>query len=623
MSTLQFWKPGTLGPGSSLDRPSANDDAFVSPTRPSQALSVQAQRDRLPISKHKNNIMYCMENNQVVIVVGQTGCGKTTQIPQYLYESGWSSEGRIVACTQPRRVAVTSVAARTAFEMGSVVGEEVGYTIRFEDVSSKDLTRICYMTDGVLFREALVDPLLSRFSVIMVDEAHERSIYSDLLLAILRKICRKRPSLRLIISSATLDATVFLDFFSSSLEPINSTIVSLEGRAYPVQVAYLDEPTADYVRKAVNTVLSLHNQVRREEIDTFLEELMEEISRPSSNNIRLRPMALHSGLNTAEQMQIFEPSPPGSRKVVVATNIAEASITIEGVKFVVDCGFVKIRMYDSSAGFSSLKIVPISQASAIQRAGRAGRTSDGLCYRLYSLTAYNALPHVGMPEISRTELSSAILQLKALGIDNLMKLQWLTIPPSELIAQSLSFLTIDGVIDEDGRLTSLGRKVAEIPLDIRAACMLFKSEGFKCGEEILTIIAMTAVQDVFVIPSGSAGAVAELERRNHGKSSSWCKSHALSFRALSRAVSIRSQLKKYMQRFSVPLESCQGDSKRLRKCIVNSYKQNGARWIADGTYRSVRGNIVLHVHPNSTLFTRKPSSGWVVFHDIEETKKVQ
>ncbi|KAF8479264.1 P-loop containing nucleoside triphosphate hydrolase protein [Russula ochroleuca] len=636
MSTsLQFWKPGTLGPGSSLDRISGEEGGLLASAIPLQAQSIQAQRDRLPIAKHKDNLVYCVENHQVVIVVGQTGCGKTTQIPQYLHETGWSTGGRVIACTQPRRVAVTSVAARTAYEMGSVAGEEVGYTIRFEDVSTKELTRICYMTDGVLFREALLDPLLSRFSVIMVDEAHERSVYTDLLLAILKKVCRKRPSLRIIVSSATLDATAFLEFFSSLPDPIDSIIVSLEGRAYPVQMAYLEEPTEDYVRKAVETVISIHGQhgkgdilvflTGREEIDRCLEELVDGISSLPEKRLKLRPMALHSGLTMAEQMEVFEPSPSDSRKVVVATNIAE------------------VRMYDGSVGLSSLKVVPISQASAIQRAGRAGRTSEGLCYRLYTFSDYNELPSVTMPEITRTELSSAILQLKALGIDNFMKLQWLTIPPSESIAQSLSSLIIHSVIDNDGRLTSLGTKVAEIPLDVKAACVLLDSQKFRCGEEILTIIAMTAIQDVFIIPAGAAGATAELERRKftaeegdhltllnaynafvgHGQSSSWCKSHALSFRALSRAVSIRSQLKKYMKRFDVQIESCQGDAKRLRQCLVNGYKQNGARWIADGTYRSIRGNTVLHVHPNSTLFTRKPSSGWVIFHDIEETKKIQ
>ncbi|KAH9180393.1 P-loop containing nucleoside triphosphate hydrolase protein [Lactarius sanguifluus] len=340
------------------------------------------------------------------------------------------------------------------------------------------------------------------------------------------------------------------------------------------------------------------------------------LRRLPDKRLYLRPVAMHSGLSMTEQMQVFEPTPPDSRKVVVATNIAEASITIEGVKFVVDCGFVKIRTFDGSIGLSSLKVVPVSQASAIQRAGRAGRTSEGLCYRLYPFSTYNQLSTVAIPEISRTELSSAILQLKALGIDNFMKLQWLTIPPSDAIAQSFSSLVIHSIIDDDGRMTSLGSKVAEIPLDVKAACVLLNSHHFRCGEEILTILAMTAVQL-------SLNAENSPLRKGHGKSSSWCKSHALSFRALSRAVSIRAQLKKYLQRFNIPIESCQGDAKRLRQCLVNGYKQNGARWVADGTYRSIRGNTVLHVHPNSTLFTRNPSSGWVIFHDIEETKKIQ
>ncbi|GBE82564.1 Pre-mRNA-splicing factor ATP-dependent RNA helicase prp22 [Sparassis crispa] len=653
MSTLQFWKPGTVGPGSSLDRATEAEENVVPSAPFTSSLSIQGARERLPIFKHREKLLYCVEKYGAVIVVGQTGCGKTTQLPQYLHEVGWSTDGNIIACTQPRRVAATSVAGRVATEVGTLLGDEVGYTIRFEDVSDKERTRILYMTDGMLFRETLVDPLLSRYSVIMIDEAHERSVYTDLMLGILKKIRRKRPSLRLIVSSATLDATSFLDYFAAGNSPGEATIVSLEGRMYPVQVAYLQEPVSDYVRKAAEVVWNIHMQqgsgdilvflTGREEIDHCLEELSEMLPSLPQNAMRLRLLALHAGLTTDEQMRVFEPSERGSRKVIVSTNIAEASVTIDGIKFVVDSGFVKIRTYNPTTSLSSLATVPISSASATQRAGRAGRTSSGICYRLYPKSALDSIPLTTQPEITRTDLTTPILQLKSLGIDDLMKFEWVTAPPAKSVLRALEGLVAAGMIGEDGRLTVTGEKVAECPVEVNIARMLFTSKDYNCGEEILTIAAMTAVQDVFVIPDGAAGALAELERRKftaeegdhltllnaynaftrYGRSSSWCKSHALSFRAMSRAVSIRSQLKKYMQRFGLPLESCEGDAKRLRKCLVSGYWRNGARWVADGTYRSVRGNTTLHVHPNSVLFTRKPRSGWVVFHEMEETKKTQ
>ncbi|TBU50208.1 pre-mRNA splicing factor [Dichomitus squalens] len=659
MSGIQFWKPGTVGPGSNLDRATETEDNIVQ-SAPS-SLSLQAARERLPIYQHKQSLLYAVEKHGVVVLVGQTGSGKTTQLPQFLYEAGWANEGNVIACTQPRRVAATSVANRVAAEVGTSLGEEVGYTIRFEDVSDKDRTRILYMTDGMLFRETLVDPLLSRYSVIMIDEAHERSVYTDLLLGILKKIRRKRPSLRLVVSSATLDAAAFLDFFTSGNSPNEATIVSLEGRAYPVQIAYLQEPVPDYVQKAAEVVWSIHQQPTsgdilvflsgREEIDRCIDRLAEMLPTLPRNAKRLALLALHAGLTTEEQLKVFEPAERGFRKVIIATNIAEASVTIEGIKFVVDSGFAKasmeysqyIRTYNPSTAMSSLTTAPISQASATQRAGRAGRTSAGYCYRLYTERSFEQLRQTTPPEITRTDLTTPIIQLKSLGIDDLMKFEWLSSPPAESVLRALEGLVNAGMIGEDGRLTVIGEKVAECPVEVNIARMLFASKQYQCGEEILTIAAMTAVQDVFIIPEGSAGAIAELERRKftaeegdhltllnafnaftrYGRSSSWCKAHALSFRAMSRAVSIRSQLKKYMQRFELPLDSCEGDAKRLRKCLVTGYWRNVARWTADGTYRAVRGEIVLHVHPHSVLFTRKPRTGWVIFHEMEETKKTQ
>ncbi|KAL4246496.1 P-loop containing nucleoside triphosphate hydrolase [Abortiporus biennis] len=636
MATLQFWKPGTTGPGSTLDRANETDDSVIS-SAPTTSLSIQAARERLPIHKYRQNLLW--KNDSLGTLI--------------LFPTGWASEGNIIACTQPRRVAATSVAGRVASEVGTIIGDEVGYTIRFEDVSDKERTHILYMTDGILFRETLVDPLLSRFSVIMIDEAHERSVYTDLLLGILKKIRRKRPSLRIIVSSATLDAMSFVDYFSSGGLENEVTVASLEGRMYPVEIAHLEQPTPDYVKTAADTVWNINLQqsrgdilvflTGREEIDRCLEKLAERLPNLPRNASPLKLFALHAGLSIQEQLSVFEPAEPGTRKVIVSTNIAEASVTIDGIKYVVDSGFVKVRTYNPTTSLSSLVTVPISLASAIQRAGRAGRTMSGICYRLYTSSNLKSLSPTTQPEITRTDLTTVILQLKSLGVDDLMKFEWVTSPPAESVLRALEGLVASGMVDEDGRLTVVGEKVAECPVEVNLARMLFASKDYKCGDEILTIAAMTTVQDVFIIPDGSAGALAELERRKftaeegdhltllnvynafvrYGRSSSWCKSHALSFRALSRAISIRSQLKKYMQRFDLPTESCQGDAKRLRQCLVSGYWRNGARWVADGTYRSVRGNTVLHVHPNSVLFTRKPRSGWVIFHEMEETKKTQ
>ncbi|KAH7912626.1 P-loop containing nucleoside triphosphate hydrolase protein [Hygrophoropsis aurantiaca] len=602
MATVTFWKPGTAGP--------AEQEGNIFQSAPSSSFSTESQRERLPITKH-------MEKYTVTIVVGQTGCRKTTQLLRYLMEAGWAADGNVIACTQPRRVAATSVASRVAAEANTTLSDKVGYIIRFEDVSDKTHTRIHYMTDGMLFRGTLVDPLLSRFSVIMIDEAHERSLYTDLLLGILKRILRKPPSLRLIISSATLDAMQLLSCFEASNPPDIATIISLEGRMYPIKVSYLQATVADYVKKAAEVAWHINLESkpgdilvflpRREDIERCLEELVEMVPMYARANFWTtnHSVGVHcAGMSTEEQLRVFNPAERNTRKITAATNIAEASVTIEGVRCVVDYGFVKVH---NGRGTHLLATVPVSAASAIQRAGRAGRTAPGICYRLYLESTFNSLSPSTPPEITRTDMTTPILQLKSLGIDDLMKFE----SPGYCSA---------GMIGEDGRLTAFS-------VDVNTARMLLCSKDFKCGEEILTIAAITSVQDVFVIPKGAPGAIAELKRRKF-TAEEGCKSHALNFRTMSRAVSIRAQLKKYMSRFGLPVESCQGDAKRLRQCLIGGYWRNDARWVDDGTYRSVKGNkviicwrYVLHLHPTSVLFTRKPRSGWVIFHELEETKK--
>ncbi|KAK6844617.1 ATP-dependent RNA helicase DHX35 [Apiospora arundinis] len=401
----------------------------------------------LPIAKHRDSLLYLIETNPVTIVVGQTGSGKTTQIPQFLEQAGWCEDGKVLAITQPRRVAATTVAIRVAEEYGCELGKEVGYSIRFEDVSSAT-TRIRFLTDGLLIREALVDPLLSRYSVIMVDEAHERSISTDILLGLLKKIMKRRPELRIVISSATLQAEEFLRFFDTQDSEGTSSvgndakpagaIISLEGRTYPIDLLYLDSPAEDYVEKAVDTVMNIHTEeaegdilvfmTGREEIDNVVQTISERAAdlRPGSQSILALP--LYAGLSTEQQMYVFEEAPENTRKVIVSTNIAEASVTIDGIVYVIDSGFVKLKAFDPTTGIESLTATPVSKAAASQRAGRAGRTKPGKCFRLYTEDDYRALPDMNVPEIQRTNLAPFILQLKALGIDNVVRFNYLTPP---------------------------------------------------------------------------------------------------------------------------------------------------------------------------------------------------
>lgn len=668
--TPQFWRPGASregvtganGGGSSIDRASSKDDSeggglTVGSAAPSSNLGIQGQRRRLPVYKQRSQFLYMLEQFPVLVVQGQTGSGKTTQLPQFCMESGWAQDGLVIACTQPRRVAATSVASRVAEEVGTVLGDEVGYTIRFEDLSHPTRTRIKYLTDGMLFRECMLDPLLSKYSVIMVDEAHERSSYTDLLLGLLKKVRRKRPDLRLIISSATIDAEAFARYFNATEggpSTQEAAILSLEGRMYPVEMAYLEEPSLDYVQSAVQTICDLHLRqppgdvlafmTGREEIETCLDLLADRMATLPKGSLALQPMPLHAGLTSEEQMAIFESTPPGARKVVISTNIAEASVTIERIRYVVDSGYVKLRVYNPSSAMDTLRITPTSRASADQRAGRAGRTSSGKCFRLYSEAALATLAPSTPPELCRSDVSLFILQLKSLGIDNVAKFDFMTAPPSHMFERALEYLYSLGALDQHGRLTpDLGLKMAELPVDPAIAKILLESARFGCSEEILSIAAMTSVQSVFLGGEGAAGALSDIERRKFTveegdhctllnvynafvqrgrKSAKWCHAHRLNFKAMSRAVSIRQQLSKYLQRFSIPLKSCGGDTTPIRRCLVSGYFKNAAKFAPDGTYTLLRENTRLHVHPSSVMFTRTPGSGYVVFHDVIETTKM-
>lgn len=335
--------------------------------------SIKEVREGLPIAKLKGELMRAMMENQVLVVIGETGSGKTTQMTQYMEELGLTKNKKMIGCTQPRRVAAVSVAKRVSEEFGCSLGEQVGYSIRFEDVTSPE-TVIKYMTDGMLMREYLADNDLKRYSVLMLDEAHERTIHTDVLFGLLKDLCRRRPDMKMIVTSATLDAEKFSNYF------FQCPIFTIPGRTFPVEILYTKEPEADYLDATLITVMQIHLSepagdvlvflTGQEEIDTCCETLYTRMQALGDLAPELIVLPVYSALPSEMQSRIFEPAPPGSRKCVVATNIAEASLTIDGIYYVVDPGFSKQKAFNAKLGMDSLVVTPISQASARQRAGR-------------------------------------------------------------------------------------------------------------------------------------------------------------------------------------------------------------------------------------------------------------
>lgn len=557
---------------SAYDMPEWKKDAYGKDLTFGQRskLSIQDQRNSLPIYKLKKELIQAVHDNQVLVVIGETGSGKTTQVTQYLAEAGYTTRGKI-GCTQPRRVAAMSVAKRVAEEFGCRLGEEVGYAIRFEDCTGPE-TVIKYMTDGMLLREILIDESLSQYSVVMLDEAHERTIHTDVLFGLLKQLIKRRPDLRLIVTSATLDAEKFSGYF------FNCNIFTIPGRTFPVEILYTKQPESDYLDAALITVLQIHLTepegdilvflTGQEEIDHACQSLYERMKGLGKDVPELIILPVYSSLPSEMQSRIFDPPPPGKRKVVIATNIAEASLTIDGIYYVVDPGFAKQNVYNPKQGLDSLIITPISQASAKQRAGRAGRTGPGKCYRLYTESAYrNEMSPTTVPEIQRINLGLTTLTMKAMGINDLLSFDFMDPPTPQALVSAMEQLYTLGALDEEGLLTKLGRKMAEFPLDPPLSKMLLASVDLGCSDEILTIIAMIQTQNIFYRPREKQ-AMADQKRAKFFQpegdhltllavyeawkaknfSGPWCFENFVQSRSLRRAQDVRKQLLTIMDR---------------------------------------------------------------------------
>jgi len=622
------WKQQTMGKTTSFGFPTKHK-------------SMAESRASLPIYALKQELVNAVTENQVLVVIGETGSGKTTQMTQYMAEAGFTSKG-IIACTQPRRVAAMSVAKRVAEEFGCRLGQEVGYSIRFEDCTSPE-TVIKYMTDGMLLRECLVDTELTRYSLIMLDEAHERTIHTDVLFGLLKGLLKRRKDLKLICTSATLDAEKYSTYF------LECPIFTIPGRTFPVEILYTKAPETDYLDASLITVMQIHLSeppgdvllflTGQEEIDTACQILFERMKSLGPNLPELIVLPVYSALPSEMQTKIFEPAPPGARKVIVATNIAEASLTIDGIYYVVDPGFVKQMSYNAKVGMDSLVVVPISQASARQRAGRAGRTGPGKCYRLYTEAAYrNEMLPTSVPEIQRTNLGNTVLSMKAMGVNDLMHFDFMDAPPVQTLVAAMESLFALGALDEEGLLTLLGRRMAEFPLEPPLSKILIQSVELGCSDEVLTVTAMLSVQNIWYRPKEKQ-AQADQKRAKFFQpegdhltnlavyqawaaakfSNPWCFENFIQARTMRRAQDVRKQLLAIMDRYKLELNTCGRNFTKVRKAITSGFFMHAAKKDPQEGYKTMDEGQVVYIHPSSSLFNRNPE--WLIYHELVLTTK--
>ncbi|KAF9262966.1 P-loop containing nucleoside triphosphate hydrolase protein [Marasmius fiardii PR-910] len=634
----------------------------------SKHAAIQEQRANLPIARGKEALIHELHEHDVTVLLGETGSGKTTQVPQYLLESGVAGDG-MIAITQPRKVAATSLAARVATEQNSSLGSVVGYYVRFDERSSPK-TRIKYLTDGMVYRELMSDPLLSRYSVVIVDEAHERSLRSDLLIANLKTIQKQRngngssegkgkgkekakEKLKIIIMSATLDAEKFANFFPGS------KIIYVQGRQHPVTIYHTAKGQLDYVDSAMRTFFQIHTDQPPGDVLIFLpgQEDIESLDKSirlyanqlPQNQQEVLVCTMYAAQTPGQNAKAFNPTPPNTRKCILATNIAETSITLPGVKYVIDTGKCKEKRYlakNTGGGFDILMTRDISQSSAMQRAGRAGREGPGFCFRLYTKESYKTMALSAEPEILRCGLTDPMLELKCLGYD-LEKMDLMDRPNLDSMISALKTLFLIGALNNKGEINQLGKDMAAFPLLPVYSRAVLASKEYTCTNEILTIISiLSATSKVFVESSEQRDAVAEARNKfrhptgdhmtilnvarayrevslseNKLGRREWCQKHFLNERALLEASDIREQLHHTCERLGMdPQVSCGDQDEPIIESLGHGLVANTAFLQPDGTYKQTMGQSVVKIHPSSTLSGKKFPT--IVFDELVYTNQI-
>ncbi|RAR07266.1 P-loop containing nucleoside triphosphate hydrolase protein [Stemphylium lycopersici] len=564
---------------------------------------LRSVRKSLPIWPQADSIRAALQKNNILVLTGETGSGKSTQVPQFLTNESWCTG--CIAITQPRRVAAISLARRVADEMGSLLGDKgpaakVGYSVRFDNAVGKN-TKVKFLTEGMLLQEMLRDPNMSQYSAIVVDEVHERSVNVDLILGFLRNLiadkesikARKHP-LKVVVMSATADVESLVKFFgdgqaspstektgnkATNSSPSTVSTCYVEGRQYPVKTVYLPQPTQDWIESALKLVFQIHYKeplpgdilvfLTGQDTIEALEKLINDYAEGMDEEVpKLLALPLFAALPQHAQQRIFQPTPPRTRRVILATNIAETSVTVPGVRFVIDCGKSKIKQFRNRLGLESLLVKPISKSAAIQRKGRAGREAPGQCYRLYTEDGYKTMEERTIPEILRCDLSQAILTMKARGVDDVLSFPFLDRPPREALEKALLQLLHLQALTDTGGISETGLKIAKFPLTPTLGRVLVEAAKPErdCLYDIIDVISALSVENVFLnLVTEERKEEAEEVRRElyrregdhltllvtvqrfaaeeKAQRKAWCEKHYVSHRAMDNVMKIRTQLR--------------------------------------------------------------------------------
>ncbi|CRG96953.1 pre-mRNA-splicing factor ATP-dependent RNA helicase PRP2, putative [Plasmodium gallinaceum] len=656
------------------------------------------ERKKLPIYSYRYDILRAIKNNKILILVGETGSGKSTQLTQYLYECKYHLYGNII-CTQPRRIACIAIANRVADEMNVKVGKEVGYVIRFQNKTS-ETTKIIYMTDGMFLRLLLYNPTLEDISVLIIDEAHERALHTDVILPIVKDICNFRENIRIVISSATLDAEKISTYFNCA------PIFYVPGRKYNVDIYYTINNESNYLSAIVITILQIHitqakgdilvflpGQFEIELVQQELENKLNELA-PKFRNLIILP--IYSSLPVELQSRIFEDitdedygknsdnigdnnsindkeivnnleNVPESnkknnedlrlntyklrRKIILSTNICETSITIENIVYVIDSGLCKQKIYNPNSGIESLVTLPCSKASVNQRTGRAGRKQDGKCFRLFTKKAYIDLSDNSIPEIQRCEVSSMILLLKSLGMDDIINFDFLDPPSPVVIIKGLELLYSLGALNDEGNLTRTGRKMAEFPTDVKSSKMILSaSEKYNCVDEILSITSMlTHANNIFYIQKGKEKEAENIKKmftiegggdfllflnifkqcEENNFSTSFCYDHFLQYHTLIKIKDVKTQLSSICEKIDLPITSTNIQNhesiSNIKKCIISAFFTNSALPVNKNELKIIKLNQIVSIYPNSVLSKKnimeENQNVCIIFYEVIKINK--